>query len=276
VRPDFPELYRHAKENGMLVTLFTNGTTLTQSILDLFCELPPAEVEISIYGATAPIYESITRVPGSYEKCMWGIRNLLDRGIRVDLKTILMTINRHEFAAMENMARELNVRFRFDAAISPCLDNDISPLDLRVSPEEAIEKEMSDPVKARNLKKFFDNFKDRTLGPDLYGCGAGLTAFHIDPFGCIFPCMMALDIKCDISEIGFMAGWDNIVPRIKNKKVSEDFACRGCVKINICGYCPGFFRLETGIEDVRSEFICKMGDLRYKYINHAIKGEDGG
>ena len=155
MRDDFPEIYRHAKENGLLVTLFTNGTIVTEKIVELFCELPPVEVEISIYGATAEVYESITRVPGSYEKCMRGIRGLLDRGIRVNLKTILMTINRHEFSAMENMARELGVRFRFDAAISPCIDGDKTPLSLRVPPEEAIEKEMSDPAKVQRLEKVF-------------------------------------------------------------------------------------------------------------------------
>ena len=277
LREDFPEIYRHAKENGLLVTLFTNGTTITGSILDLFCDLPPVEVEISIYGATAPTYESITRLPGSYEKCMWGIRSLLDRGLRVNLKTMLMTVNRHEFAAMENMARELGVRFRFDAAISPRIDGDNTPLSLRVPPEEAIEKEMSDPGKVQNWKKFFKRFKDRTLGPELYGCGAGLTAFHIDPFGRLLPCMMALDMGYDTSGVGFKTVWDNIMPRIRDKKAGADFACRGCVKINMCGYCPGFFRLENGIEDVRSEYLCKMGSLRFQYIqDHAVKGDHDG
>lgn len=276
LRADFPEIYRHAKENGLLVTLFTNGTTVTQSIIDLLCDLPPAEVEISIYGATAPIFENITRVPGSYEKCLWGIRSLLDRGIRVNLKTILMTINRHEFAAMENMARELGVRFRFDAAISPCIDGDTGPLSLRVPPEEAVEKEMSGPGSVQSWQKFFERYKDRTLGYSLYGCSAGLTAFHIDPFGFLFPCMMVLDRGCDISDVGFMAGWRSIIPSIMGKEVREDFPCRGCVKINICGYCPGFFRLENGCEDVLSDYICRMGSLRLEYIQDEMKGDYDG
>ena len=68
IREDFPVIYSHAKKNGLLVTIFTNGTLLTDRVLDLFVDLPPLEVEISIYGATAPTYEKITRVPGSYER----------------------------------------------------------------------------------------------------------------------------------------------------------------------------------------------------------------
>ena len=270
LREDFPEIYRHAKENGLLVTLFTNGTIVTEKIVELLCELPPVEVEITIYGSTAEVYENITRVPGSYEKCIRGIRSLLERGIRVNLKTILMTMNSHEFLAMENMAKEFGVRFRFDAAISPCIDGDNTPLSLRVTPEEAIEKEMSDSAKVQDWKKFLERFKDRMLGSDLYGCSAGLTAFHIDPFGCLFPCMMALDMGHDTAGVGFKTVWDNIMPRIRDKKAGADFACSECVKINICGYCPGFFRLENGREDVRSEYICQMGSLRFQYINDHV------
>ena len=277
LREDFPEIYCHAKGNGLLVTLFTNGTLFTEKLVEFLCELPPVEVEISIYGSTAEVYESVTRVPGSYEKCIRGIRSLVERGVRVNLKTILMTINSHELFAMENMANEFGVSFRFDAAISPCIDGDNTPLSLRVAPEEAIEKEMSDPGKVQSWKEFFKRFKGRTLGPDLYGCGAGLTAFHIDPFGCLFPCMMAADMGYDTAGVGFKTVWDNIMPRIRNKKAGADFACKGCVKINVCGYCPGFFKLEHGAEDIRSEYLCQMGSLRFQYINDRLmKGDQNG
>ena len=98
------------EETACLVTVFTNGTMVTDEIIEAFTELPPFEVEISLYGATAGTYESVTRVPGSYEKCLRGIRGLLDNGIRVNLKTMLMTVNRHEFAAMENIAKDFGVR----------------------------------------------------------------------------------------------------------------------------------------------------------------------
>ncbi len=276
LREDFPEIYRHAKENGLLVTVFTNGTIITDDITGLFCDLPPLEVEISVYGATAPVYESITRVRGSFERCMEGIRSLLDRGIRVNLKTILMTMNRHEYAAIENIARELGVRFRFDAAVSPRLDGDNGPLSLRVSPEEAIENEISGSGKAQTWTKFFEKYKDCTLGAELYGCGAGLSLFHVDPFGQLSPCMMALDIKHDISAAGFSAGWKNITPRIRDKKAGTDFGCKGCLKINFCGYCPGFFRLENGREDAPSEYLCRMGGLRFEYVQNMMKGDQSG
>jgi MoaA/NifB/PqqE/SkfB family radical SAM enzyme len=121
LRKDFSEIYCHAKKNGLLVTVFTNGTMITEEILELFQDLPPRAVEISLYGATAATYEKITGIKGSYDQCLRGIQSLLDYGINLKLKTILMTLNRHEFYDIENMAKEYGVEFRFDAAIFPMM-----------------------------------------------------------------------------------------------------------------------------------------------------------
>ena len=81
LRKDFPEIYSHAKRSGLVITIFTNGTLMTDRILDLFENLPPSVVEISLYGATASTYETITGTPGSYEKCLNAVRRLSERKI---------------------------------------------------------------------------------------------------------------------------------------------------------------------------------------------------
>ena len=49
LRPDFPEIWRHAKGKGMLTTLFTNGTLLTPQIADLLGEYRPYAAEITLF-----------------------------------------------------------------------------------------------------------------------------------------------------------------------------------------------------------------------------------
>ncbi len=88
-----------------------------------------------------------------------GIRRLLEHKINVKLKTILMTLNRHEFFDIENMAKDLGVKFRFDAAIFPCLNGDKTPLSLRVSPEDAVEKEFSDDERLRHWRDYFERYQ---------------------------------------------------------------------------------------------------------------------
>lgn len=270
LRDDFPEIYRYAKETGLLITVFSNGTLLTEKILALFREFPPHEVEITLYGATAQTYEKISGIPSSYEKCLRGIKSLVDHGIKVNLKTILMTLNMHELFDMEKIAKQFGTRFRFDAAISPCFGGDKTPLAFRVPPEEAIRMEFSDNTRIQHWKNFFESSKQHMLVDDLYGCGAGVTGFHIDPFGNLQPCMMILDVRYDLFQSSFHVGWNDMIHKMRNKKAGTEFICRGCEKINLCGYCPAFFRLENGAEDMHSEYVCTLGHLRYQRIkdNH--------
>ena len=271
MRDDFSAIYRHAKERGLMVTVFTNGTMITENILDLFQELPPLEVEISLYGASAATYEKITRVPGSYQRCIQGINLLLQRGVHVRLKTILMTLNSHEFFDIENMAKKFGVGFRFDAAINPCLNGDRAPLDLRVAPEEVIDKDFSDSKRARKWVKYSAEFDGPILSDLLYDCGAGMIGFNIDPYENLQPCMMTTDIRHSLSGNNFLVGWHAIMEEIMKRKVTKDFSCHGCDKGHLCGCCPGFFKLETGSEQVISPYICALGDLRLERIRKETK-----
>jgi radical SAM protein with 4Fe4S-binding SPASM domain len=267
LRKDFSKIYTHAKKNGLLVTVFTNGTLINHEHLELFDDLPPRSIEITLYGATAETYEAITGVKGSYKKCLAGIKKLLDHKRYLRLKTILMTINSHEFYEIKNMAKEFGVKFRFDADIFPRSDGNKSPLDLRVSPEEAIEKEMSDENLISDINKFFEKFHDMPVSDKLYQCGAGATAFHMSPYGNLQPCLMTFRYKYNLLEGNFDEGWSNMVPLIRKKKASAAFSCNKCENRALCHLCPALFDLENGAEDIRSEYICDGGRLRYNTYN---------
>ena len=96
LRPDFPDLYLHAVRAGLRVTVFTNGTLVTDKIADLFAEFHPACVEISLYGMTRETYERVTRVPGSFDRCLQGIRKLHEARVPLKLKTMVLSWNAHE------------------------------------------------------------------------------------------------------------------------------------------------------------------------------------
>lgn len=268
LRRDFEEIYRHAKSNGFLVTVFTNGTLVTDSILKIFDDLPPRAVEISLYGATPATYERVTGIRGSYAQCLEGIQGLLDRQINLSLKTILMTLNRHEFYDMENKAKEYGVKFRFDAAIFPCFNNDKGPIRLRVTPEEVIEKEFSDTDRSQKWKDYFDRTKGFAVSDTLYNCGAGVTMFHVDPYGNLQPCLMAIGYKYNLLGGDFLTGWHDVMPLMRRKKAGAAYVCNECEKRTLCGFCPAFSRLENSAEDVYSKYLCAVGQLRFQAVQH--------
>jgi radical SAM protein with 4Fe4S-binding SPASM domain len=267
VRKDFAEIYRYVKSKGIIVTLFTNGTLLSDKFLDLFNDFPPRVIEISLYGAIANTYEKITGVQGSYERCIAGIEQLMDRGLNLRLKTVLMTINRHEFAEMEQMAKYYGVRFRFDAALFPRFNGDLFPLKLRVSPEEAVDKEFSERSRRDEWHKFYDHFQDVPSTDAMYQCGAGLTYFHIDAYGNLQPCLMNVNHQVSLRESSFLDAWNGKIRQVREKKLSANHVCVDCSKRVLCGYCPPFFQLETNSDSAISNFMCSLGQLRYERLN---------
>ena len=212
--------------------------------------------------------------PGSYGQCLKGIEALLDHGIKLKLKTILMTLNHHEFYAIENMAKKYGVKFRFDAAIFPRLDGDKGPLSLRVSPEEVVGKKFSDEERAWEWKAFFERMGGIPLQDTLYNCGAGLTSFHIDPYGWLQPCLMVTSPRHDLFRGNFMEGWRNVISGVRERKAGAAFACNQCDKMTLCGFCPGFFKLENGAEDIRSEYLCALGRSRFEAIKELENWEE--
>jgi MoaA/NifB/PqqE/SkfB family radical SAM enzyme len=195
LRDDFSEIYTHAKQNGFLVTVFSNGTLVSKRILTLFRELPPRLVEISLYGATAATHDRVTGVPGSFKKAMQGIEALIAHGIPVRLKSVLMTLNNDDFPAIEELARRHEVPFRLDPALFPSLAGDCSPLGLRVSPERAVALEMADPARKKEWREFLQFFGKMPGGDGLYNCGSGVNTFHIDPRGWLYPCLMVRHVR---------------------------------------------------------------------------------
>jgi radical SAM protein with 4Fe4S-binding SPASM domain len=266
VRKDFFRIYQHAKTSGLLVTLFTNATLITDRLLDLFEDLPPQAIDITVYGATASTYERITGVKGSYHKALQAIDRLLDRQTNVTLKTVVMTLNRHEISDIESMAASYGVRFRSDPAVFPCLDGDRAPLAFRLTPQEAVEHEFSDDEKLRQWKDVYERFRDVPVTEDLYQCGAGRAMFHVDPYGNLRPCVMVKSPTYDLLTGSFLTGWNDVISTIQDRKMAANATCSQCEKRMLCGYCPGFFELENGAEDRHSPFLCAMGQCRFEAI----------
>lgn len=157
IRKDFAEIYTHARRRGLLVTVFTNGTLVTDAMVELFRELPPFVIEVTLYGATQATYEAITGVPGSYARCLAGFEKLRALGLDARLKTILMKPNQQEFQQIADFCRAHSHRgkFRFDFEIQGCLDGEKGPIALRLDPEEAVRVEFTQPDRAATWRDYY-------------------------------------------------------------------------------------------------------------------------
>ena len=125
LRPDFPEIYLGLKRLGLLVSVFTNATPITEEHVALFKRYPPRDIEVTVYGVTKETYERVARRPGSYDAFMRGLDRLLAGGVKVRLKTVAIRSNMHEMAEIERFCRERTKDYhRFDPVMHLRLDGD--------------------------------------------------------------------------------------------------------------------------------------------------------
>jgi MoaA/NifB/PqqE/SkfB family radical SAM enzyme len=89
-------------------------------------------------------YERITRVPGSFSRCMKGIELLLERAVPLSLKTVAITLNKEEIQATKKFAEERGLKFRFDPMLNARLDGSKTPCDFRLPPEEVLRMDLED------------------------------------------------------------------------------------------------------------------------------------
>jgi len=274
IRPDFSDIYLYSKRRGFLVTLFTNGTMITREIADFLAEYPPRSMEITLYGASEKTYEAVTRVPGSYKRCIRGIELLVDRGVPLSLKTMLMTVNKHELGLMKDFAAGLGMDFRYDASLNFRLEGDSAPARFRLSPEEIVEFDMMDDRRMAEMRKFLEHFGGPPRIPEnLYRCGAGIGRFHIDAYGRLSVCIMSREPEYELRKGTFEEGWSRAIPMVMTRKRQRTTPCQSCDVSSLCDQCPGWGLLEWRDPERPVDFLCRTARLRGEALRIGQSGQ---
>lgn len=273
LRPDFAEIYRAARLRGIVVVVFTNGTLLTHEHVELFKDLPPLWLEVSLYGASRQTYQALTGSADAYDKVIRCLDALKAAGVRFKLKTVLLTLNRHDMPAMEALAASYGVDFKVDSAVFPRLSGDMGPLAYRVDPAEAVALECTNVKRLGHMKQFLEGHGQQAgaqgeRSNKLYTCGAGLTSFHIDAYGGLKPCVLLEDDSEDILTSGLATAWARL-ERIRHIEAPEGWQCNSCDMRAMCSGCPAFMKLEGTLGARPSEYACKLCASRVGAIESA-------
>jgi len=266
-RKDFLEIYTYAKKKGFLVTLFTNGTIITEAIADYLAEWPPFAIEITLYGRTRETYEALTAIPGSYDRCLRGIKLLKERGLPLKLKTVATSINKHEVVAMRRFAEEeLGVEFKMDGQINPRIDCSQSPLAVRLTPEEVVALDMAAPKGIgeyqRLAKEDLERQANLALSDTVYSCGGGQNSFAINACGEMSICTISQKETFNVRDAGLEPLWEGSLLQLRGGRRTRITKCTHCRIKSMCGMCPANGELENGDRERPVEYLCHVAHLR--------------
>jgi len=198
---------------------------------------------------------------------MRGIRLVIERGLPRKLKTVAVTINKHELWSMKRFAQEeLGLEFRFDAMINPRIDCSRAPLAVRLTPQEVVELDLDDPKRCAEWRRFAQKFCGAGYFPDhrdqLYHCGGGVSSFAVDPYGNLSICTLSQRDRYDLRAGSFQEGWDNYILWVRQKKTTRMTECVTCGIKPMCGMCPANGELENGDPEEPVDFLCQVAHLR--------------
>jgi radical SAM protein with 4Fe4S-binding SPASM domain len=267
IRKDFLDIYSYAKKAGFLITLFTNATLITSRVAEYMAVWSPFSIEVSLYGCTAVSHDGVTGVAGSFDRTMRGVRLLMEVGLPPILKTMVLKPNAHEIWDTKRFVEEdLGLEFRFDAMINPRVDLSISPLSLRLSPQEVVELDLKEPNRKNEWIKFCEHFKgpdhNSEEGGELYACGGSHNAFAIDAYGKLSTCVLWHGETYDLREGSFKEGWEEFLLKVSRKKAARKTKCLACPLRSMCGMCPANGVLEGGDAEEPVDFLCQVAHLR--------------
>ena len=265
-RKDFLEIYTYAKKKGFLITLFTNGTIINEQIADYLAEWPPFAIEITLYGRTRETYEALTAIPGSYDRCLNGIKLLKDRGLPLKLKTVATSVNKHEILAMKHFAEhELGIEFKTDGQINPRIDCSQSPLAVRLAPEEVValdlhsHKEVSEY--RRLAKRDAENPPNLADNQSVYFCGGGMNSFAINAYGEMGICVISQQETFSVAGVELKHVWEGYLEEVRRRKRTRVTKCTQCRIQSLCGMCPANGELENGDRESPVSFLCNVAHL---------------
>jgi len=210
-------------------------------------------------------------VPGSYTRCRRGIDLLLERGLALNLKTVALTLNVHELPAMQRLADDLGVRFRYDPVIQSRLDGDHRPLACRLSPEEIVALERGDPRRMQQWQEFCGQSWIAADRRSLFKCGAGLHILHLDPYGGLYPCLMTRWLRHDLRDGSVESAVRDFLPAVRRLTVTHGQSCEECDQLALCQNCPAWAYREVGDPEAPEPFRCRLAHLRRQDLGLTVE-----
>jgi len=106
-RRDIFELAEYGKRLGLRVALATNGTLVTQEVAEKIKHSGIKRVSISLDGSDAATHDSFRGIPGAFDAAVYGMRNLQDVGVSVQINMTIARHNAHQLPAVLDLARWL-------------------------------------------------------------------------------------------------------------------------------------------------------------------------
>ncbi len=269
IRKDFCEIYEALTKMGLSISINTNGTMLSDEIRELWLRLPPAQVNITLYGVCREDYEALCGDGSAFDRMCEAVDWLTQAGILVHLNTTITPVNFHKWTEIEDFAKKRSAELRMTCycfpptrrySCDPCAD--FSRLTAEQTGEltalDILYREGIEAIKAR--ERYIDMPVQHGCELDTgdpIQCLAGRSQFWLDWHGKLTPCGMMSEPWVDLlTEKNFACAWERLKSICSQIRLCKE--CTNCPDKGSCMNCAAVTFAETGRFDGKPEYMCKV------------------
>lgn len=137
LHPDFLEIYTKIRKKGFCTNIFTNASLLTDEIFDVFKEMMPHKLNISLYGMSERVNAEVTGTSGHFEQIIQNILRLRKITENISLKFTVLTPNFHEIGMVLDFCNKNKIHNSISSYVIPKLRNNEIKMYYRLTPEKS-------------------------------------------------------------------------------------------------------------------------------------------
>lgn len=286
LRSDFGEIYEGLSQMGLSISINTNGTHFTPELKALFHRLPPAQINITLYGTCPEEYEELCGWGGAYDSMLDTLNWLKAEGILTHLNCTMIPGNLNKWESFEAFAKDIDLELRMTTYCFPPVRRTGCSDFTRLSPEDAGEMAVRDLFYREGpdaVKKRLDSLAvpDADLPPespadtvsgspahnanselggtesgDPIPCLAGKSQFWVNWNGQMVPCGMLESPAVYPFDSGFLPAWEALKEETAAIRLCPD--CVKCTMRDSCMNCAAVIYTETGTFHKKPEYSCRM------------------
>lgn len=265
MRKDFMELLNYARELHFAIVIYTEANLINEEIADQLKAVSPWRVEVTLLGHDAELHDKLTQVKGSFERSLKGIRLMLERGINVKGKTILMKDNIESYPRIRELFEELGVTHFADPLVTPKSGGDCSVTDRRIEKDDMKALLGDESIAPGTIMLGTSMYSDAmNQSRDMPMCKAGLSFVHIDADGSVLPCVALPTSAGNIRQQPLREIWDNseLFQKLRKTTMKDLDTCSDCDLYVLCYRCPGLALLEDGDMFGPSRSGCQNAEIK--------------
>ena len=250
LRPDLVDILERARELGLATVLYTNAFLVDDQLALRLAGARVWRVEVSLYSDVAAEHDAVTRVPGSWERTLGGIRRLRSAGLNVRIK---YTVTRESTATHDRLvtlAQQLDCALLLADHVLAGEAGELASTRARQEPRIVAERQRRDEGTAL-----------LSAGP----CSIG-TSLAVRSDGILQPCT---NVAVEMGRVGVDS---DLIAVHRSSEVARFFrsltwahlhGCRDCDLRTVCSHCFASAATEAGDLLAPYRAACELAVARH-------------